>query len=247
MTCTNPKFLFPTGFFARRKSDGVEYPCVFFGSSPCVHFKLDRGRGYVRLGSKVKVIDVNVLSQNGFVFGDALRPIYQVPCGHCRGCLADRSRDWVVRNQKELDSCHGVASFLTLTYDAEHLPQGGVLVKRDLQLFLKRLRTYCPETIRFFASGEYGSRSARPHYHLIVYGLYFSVDDRKNGVAGALISKIWGKGICYVGDVNAHSISYVCRYVLKKADGFKVENSVPEFVNMSRNPGIGSDFFQAIV
>lgn len=51
---------------------------------------------------------------------------------------------------------HVCTSFVTLTYDEEHLPPDGSLRKRDLQLYLKRLRRRLP--FRFFAAGEYGER-----------------------------------------------------------------------------------------
>lgn len=47
------------------------------------------------------------------------------------------------------------------------------LRKRDLQLFLKRLRKRIfkktNEKVRFFAAGEYGPVHFRPHYHVLLY------------------------------------------------------------------------------
>lgn len=47
------------------------------------------------------------------------------------------------------------------------------LCKRDLQLFMKRLRKYLSkyegQTVRFFATGEYGPKSFRPHFHILLY------------------------------------------------------------------------------
>lgn len=47
------------------------------------------------------------------------------------------------------------------------------LSKRILQLFLKRLRKYLDkyegQKIRFFATGEYGPTSFRPHFHILLY------------------------------------------------------------------------------
>lgn len=47
------------------------------------------------------------------------------------------------------------------------------LCKRELQLFMKRLRKYLEkyegQKIRFFATGEYGPTSFRPHFHIILY------------------------------------------------------------------------------
>ena len=47
------------------------------------------------------------------------------------------------------------------------------LRKRDFQLFMKRLRKkYSDDRIRFYACGEYGSETFRPHYHAILFGLH---------------------------------------------------------------------------
>ena len=58
------------------------------------------------------------------------------------------------------------------------VPEFYTLDKRDCQLFMKRLRSYFPDkNLRYYLAGEYGEKTLRPHYHLILYGL--SVDDFK--------------------------------------------------------------------
>lgn len=42
------------------------------------------------------------------------------------------------------------------------------LNKRDVQLFLKRLRN-AGFHFQYFGCGEYGDLSARPHYHLLIF------------------------------------------------------------------------------
>lgn len=130
---------------------------------------------------------------------------------------------------------HRSAGFVTLTYDDSHLPTGGSLVKRDLQLFLKRLRTSIyPVQVRYFGVGEYGEQTFRPHYHLVLYGL-----GRENH---QVINQAWGLGLIHIGDVTMNSIQYVAGYVTKKMtskDDPRLEGRTPEFSLMSRNPGIG--------
>lgn len=131
---------------------------------------------------------------------------------------------------------HPGASFLTLTYAPEKLPEGGTLVPRDLVLFLKRLRKAVePHTLRYFAVGEYGDTSWRPHYHLALFGL-----DRSFALS---IDKAWGLGFTYVGDLTFDSAQYVAGYVTKKMtdkDDDRLAGRYPEFARMSLRPGIGA-------
>lgn len=85
----------------------------------------------------------------------------QVPCGQCIGCRLNRSRGWAVRGQCEA-SLYAHNCFITLTYADKNLhytPSGlPNLHRRDITLFLKRLRKKYPHKIRYFGCGEYGSK-----------------------------------------------------------------------------------------
>lgn len=150
---------------------------------------------------------------------------------------------------------HEINVFVTLTYDDEHLPADGSLVKRDLQLFLKRLRKeHEPAKLRYYACGEYGETTLRPHYHAILFGIDFA-DKRKHSVGkrgddlfiSETLDKIWGLGHCYIGRVTYKSAGYVARYCLKKVNGQKASDHYqgrePEFALMSLKPGIGATWF----
>lgn len=179
-------------------------------------------------------------------------PIITVGCGKCKGCRIDRSRENATKMVLE-NELHRDSIFLTLTYDEEHLPLNGSLVKKDLQDFLKRLRFYVSYhydglKIRFFAAGEYGGDLQRPHYHVIIYG-YMPSDKRRykdNLFTSATIEKIWNKGWCPFGLVTFESCAYVARYILKKINGdlseFYYDGLQPEFVLCSNRPGIGYDW-----
>ena len=70
--------------------------------------------------------------------------------------------------------------FLTLTYNDDNLPSDVGLHKDDLQRFFKRLRKALDtKKIRYFACGEYGDTTSRPHYHAIVFGLGLNEIDKK--------------------------------------------------------------------
>lgn len=161
----------------------------------------------------------------------------QVPCGHCIGCLEDMQKEWTIRMSQELKSVLGrPAVFVTLTYNDENLPteefnektgevfQKPSVVKRDVQLFIKRLRKAINDDIKrgkykgykgplkYFFTSEYGPEGGRPHYHGIIYGL------NKNSVAYEYINKAWNKGFIYLGVANEKTITYCAKYCCKPTE-----------------------------
>jgi len=182
-----------------------------------------------------------------------------LPCGQCIGCRLERSRQWAIRITKEL-KLHDRSSFLTLTYNDTHLPRlpngKPTLVLEDIQKFLKRLRKQnSPNSLRFFQCGEYGEETKRPHHHMILFGHAFDKDrkkirDSRSGFPqweSESLTKLWGKGNCTISEVSFETAAYCARYILKKITGkgsrFSYQGRKPEFVTMSRRPGIGSGYF----
>lgn len=144
---------------------------------------------------------------------------------------------------------HKSAAFTTLTYDEKHLPP--TLQKQHLQNFLRRLRKRLKRqkparTIRFFAAGEYGEKTERPHYHAILYGA--------SEADAQIIQEAWPHGGTYTVRANPKSISYVAGYSAKKygdqakakeervdEETGEVYNFQPPFLQMSLKPGIGAN------
>jgi len=159
--------------------------------------------------------------------------VLELGCGRCRPCRINRSRQWVGRML--LESCeHPYSAFVTLTYKDMVGPLW--LDKRHLQLFLKRLRSVVfPRMLRYYAVGEYGDQSWRPHYHLVVFGLSPTEEE--------LVRASWPFGFVVVGTAEARSMSYVAQYVTKKMTSPKDRRLLgrpPEFSMMSLKPGLGS-------
>lgn len=150
-----------------------------------------------------------------------------LPCGRCIGCRLDYSRNWAVRCVHEAQM-HLENSFITLTFNPEHLPEDRSVHKEHLQKFFKRLRKQIePKKIRYFACGEYGDENKRPHYHAIVFGhsfpdkLPWTKRDDTLLYRSASLEKAWSDsngpiGYCSVGDVTFQSAAYVARYAIKK-------------------------------
>lgn len=155
-----------------------------------------------------------------------------VPCGKCAFCAATRRSDWATRLEYEA-RLHLDKKFVTLTYANPHLkwahgnPQ---LCKRDLQLWFKRVRK-TGARIRYYAVGEYGSTTFRPHYHVILFG----------NVSEKVIRDAWPLGQVHIGTVTQASIMYCLGYIVNKS-WKHVHNRVPPFALMSRKPGLGHNY-----
>lgn len=206
------------------------------------------------------------------------RNYIELPCGRCIGCRLKYSRDWADRCIMEMPY-HESSFFVTLTYDNEHIPvnpyfesmddmEDGVCLESptlrpiDVSLFIKKLRRHldyhCPDhaPISYFACGEYGDLTHRPHYHLIIFGLQLQdLEFYKKSKLGFnyynshLLTSLWQKGHVVVADCNWQTCAYVARYILKKQTGpkseiYKLYNYEPEFCRMSRRPAIGRRFFE---
>ncbi|MBA7539829.1 hypothetical protein ES705_32114 [subsurface metagenome] len=144
-----------------------------------------------------------------------------------------------------------------MTYADANLPIGRAeqssLCKRDVQLFLKRIRKHANKStlgkgktvkvseikgnepkIRYYIVGEYGTKTNRPHYH----GLYFNlpVDIISE------FQELWKLGFVYIGSVTDASIHYVTSYIInRQKENEGIENS---FSIMSRKPGIGNSYLE---
>jgi len=163
--------------------------------------------------------------------------------------------------------CHQANCFLTLTYTDESIPRligspigSGLatLKPEDLKNWLKRLRVAIqPYRLRFYAVGEYGDESERPHYHVVLFGVpgcrrgrtkrdHVNIPDPANCCPTCkMVSKTWGMGIVEVAELNVRSARYIAQYTIKKMtkeDDPRLKGRFPEFARMSRqNGGIGSE------
>ncbi|AXH73205.1 MAG: replication initiator protein [Microviridae sp.] len=187
-----------------------------------------------------------------------------IPCGMCIGCRIQRARTWALRCVHESKG-HTFNSFVTLTYDDANIPDSQAIEKSTLQLFFKRLRK-AGYVFRYFAAGEYGSTTNRPHYHVLFFGIDFH-DDRKlykrsetgNLYTSEKLSQIWGLGHAIIAGFNYTTAQYVAKYIIGKKLGKDSADSAvysrldlstgecfqvsPEFVLMSRRPGIGAEWY----
>lgn len=148
-----------------------------------------------------------------------------VPCGKCLLCLSHRRDQWSIRMQLHAQYLDSVPFFGTFTYDDDHLVYGcdePTLIKRDFQLFVKRLKdryNLYNSDFAFFAAGEYGDNFGRPHMHAILFGFpqLKNMYDRGFEFLNDQIRDVWQNGFVYLGPAEVGGIHYTAKYVLKYA------------------------------
>ena len=184
---------------------------------------------------------------------------FRVPCGKCLNCKKKRRSDWSLRLEHEWMYSDS-AFFITLTYNDPSIPRNkGVptLHKKHLQDYIKRLRNshvaYVSrelgisksevknrsKAIRYYAVGEYGSKTNRPHYHILLFNYDIAnlkpiTAQWKNTRTGSPL------GFVDIGKVSGKSINYTTKYMFKQW-GKKDLRQRP-FTLMSRRPMIGTAF-----
>lgn len=172
-----------------------------------------------------------------------------VPCGKCSNCRLNLRDQWVTRFN--IESRYLNPFFFTLTYSDENVPYNYVDVttgeivdsfrqdclvmnptarKRDVQLFMKRLRKSSSDTFKYFVVSEYGSRTHRPHYHGIMFTSGHSVN-----------LDPWQLGFTDVQPAGEGSFNYVTKYLLK-GSSYVPPGSEEPFRLISSRPAIGSEF-----
>lgn len=143
-----------------------------------------------------------------------------IPCGYCILCRQEQARQWAVRITHEAQSWEE-SCFITLTYNEANIPEWGGLQYADLVKFWKRLRKTHGK-LRYYAVGEYGDESFRPHYHACLFGHAFTENRiilREKPTllwTNQEIEECWGLGRVSVGALNFQTAQYTASYIWKK-------------------------------
>lgn len=144
----------------------------------------------------------------------------QVPCGQCMECRLTHARHWATRMHHEAQ-LHKYNCFATLTYNNDTLPHDLSIDPTHLQKFFKRLRWEYGE-LRYYACGEYGEKTQRPHYHACIFGMDFHDKQPFKKLStyqlytSHTLDRIWGYGTCVIGDLTYETAQYTAKYVTKK-------------------------------
>lgn len=187
----------------------------------------------------------------------------KLPCGHCASCIKNYYSYWATRGYYELLNWSD-NFFCTFTFDPEHLPKDMSLDKEAFQRFIKRVKkaygSSKSDPVRQIYCGEYGDKNKRPHYHAIFFNLHLDdlVESRRTDqghlcYTSRKLSSLWGQGIVEISEATPATVAYLFKYILKKKS--RKEKKQPllletpdgvtwevahEFIESSRNPGIGA-------
>lgn len=186
-----------------------------------------------------------------------------VPCGKCLDCIRKQARDWKVRLFHEAQVTN-TCIFLTLTYNDDNLPKDGCIHYDHFQKFMKRLRRKLDGVkITYFVACEYGTRTFRPHFHVIIYDLPIEVinefkffccsrsDRRIKVFRSSFFEDLWTFGYSSITKVERNdprAFGYVAGYIISKKNKrhFREVEKLglcPESHKMSLKPCIGRRYF----
>lgn len=145
---------------------------------------------------------------------------FTLPCSRCLACHLNRAREKGIRAWHESQH-HEESIFLTLTYDDDHLESNKLIVAHS-QNFIKRLRRSLNHPIGVVTTGEYGTKTRRPHWHYLIFG--WSPPDKRVSREtdfgptheSDVVADLWEhRGRHEIGQVSLESASYVARYGAK--------------------------------
>lgn len=169
------------------------------------------------------------------VYSSKYKRSFYKTCGVCQSCKIRDTMFYSALCEYEHKK-HGVATFLTLTYDDFHisellrfnqLNQQVATLSRthftnflnDLKYYLKSKNLFNPENLHqdfsYLYVGEYGGNGQkfdRPHFHSLLFGLDYAILKK-------IIPDIWQKGIFTSDPILNGGIRYVLKYVEKNLKG----------------------------
>lgn len=181
-------------------------------------------------------------------------------CGKCVPCLQKKIQHKCIQCLHEMYTCDA-AMFLTLTYDDEHIITNpkcltGTLDKKHLKQFHKSLRKQITDKhgkdvkYKYFQSGEYGGKTGRPHYHVLIMGFAFpdkikvSMLQKRPLYESISLNKLWKYGHIRLEDAGLGAASYIAKYALKEAlsgkrelESLETTGRIPQFTSQSKQIG----------
>lgn len=193
-------------------------------------------------------------------------------CGKCESCRRQHVTRIATACEQHM-RLESASCYLTLTYDEEHLPENGTLVKKHVDRFIDALRKWIavnkddPKWNKAYfgnhqgkfkrvVSGEYGSKTDRPHYHLFIMGFDFPdkeplpfKKDGKQLFRSKILQHYWPYGTVDYKNADPGAAKYVIKYAMKEKlhgkeyhEQYEQRGLALPFVSVSQ--GIGAEYAQ---
>lgn len=270
MDCLNPLDCWMIGTVCC-KADGVTSPQLFFSYTAAFDYASRLGLGYLETVALVDRSRVNLPCGNCAACLIRKRKDMSVRLSHEAMMHEECCFITLTYDDESVPSVVDIIPWDTRVIIERGKSKSDVqtLVPSDVQKFIKRLRRhleYKPKKpqkgrdhvttpIRYFCVGEYGSKTHRPHYHLMIFGwkpsdqFVHQVRDGYTINRSSQIEKLWKFGFSTVADVNHGVAKYCARYVTKKyarlGSAHNEPYCVPEFILQSvKNGGIGAPWVE---
>ena len=167
-----------------------------------------------------------------------------VACRKCWQCIETKIDDWVGRCVAESVTATA-AHVVTLTYghdmetgDRDNI-RAAVLTYSDVQKYLKRLR-FDGFPVRYFITGEYGSKKGCAHWHII---LYWQDKVPEHVLRENFKQKHWPHGWSYWDKSTPEAVRYACKYLLKDPSDDEMQSWGPM---VSKYPPLGDAYFHKL-
>lgn len=152
-----------------------------------------------------------------------------VPCGKCYACNMNKKLSWLFRFQVEEENSLQ-SYFVTLTYDNDHLTD---VNKKHLQNYFRFLRRE-KHVFKYYAIGEYGTKTNRPHYHAAIF-----LQSQTQKKFEHDLEKKWNHGNILTQKLEIGSMNYVLHYHIRPKE------PIPgKFTFSIMSKGLGSQLFE---
>lgn len=180
---------------------------------------------------------------------------YKVPCGKCGFCLANKRSQWMFRVYQEMKSQGNPGWFITLTYNEKYVRRvadGRLSLRfKDVQLFFKRIRR-AKFYAKYICVGEYGSKTNRPHYHLLLWTDCPASKLQDLWISASTMERL---GELHFGRITMESAMYTLKYIIQPkqsdVDGVTItkknEHGGIERTRAQFSKGIGLDYLSSAV
>lgn len=257
VVCEHPHFiLHPNlgeflGHFCKYVMNGKEYS-YRYSYRPLYSYDKSYFYSFIKSGQVTHktIDDYYVLDE---LTGEHYPVFLEVKCGHCDICREAKANAFVHRCCLESQMYDVYPYFCTLTYDNAHLPKYGVSVE-DCQKFMKRFRRRLEyygfdDKIRYCIRSEYGPRTKRAHYHMIIWNFKPTVACDKLKLK-QILQDAWQNGEVrrgrYFNPSETKTFYYTCKYMQKDVIGIPDTYHQPQMLSSRRHGGIGASFIDTI-